>query len=65
MNSKLSLTMNDDLKQIIKKMAEKEWRSLNQQAVHLVQLGLKYKGKEIKDTAAIPEGWQIVVGEHR
>ncbi len=65
MNSKLSLTMNDDLKQIIKKMADDEYRSLNQQFVHLVQLGLKNRGKEIKGTATIPEGWKIVVGELR
>ena len=65
--SRLSLTMDDDLKEIIKKMAEKEWRSLNNQAVHLIKLGLKSVEREIEDeengikhTVKIPEGWEVV-----
>jgi len=65
MGSRLSLTMDDDLEEIIRKMATDEFRTVNQQLRHLIKLGLKYQGKEIKGTATIPKGWQIVVGEHR
>ena len=65
--SRLSLIMGDDLKKVIKEMAKKEWRSLNQQAVHLIKLGLKCGEnenedgeKEIKHKVELPEGWEVV-----
>ncbi len=60
MGGKLSLTMDDGLEQLIREMAKKELRTLNQELRHLVKLGLKYKKKEIKGTATIPEGWEVV-----
>lgn len=63
MGSRLCLIMKDDLENLIRKMAAESDRTPCQQIMHLVDLGLKYQGKEIKDTATIPEGWQIVTSE--
>ena len=60
MGSHLRLIMSDDLEQIIREMAAKELRTPSQQIMYLVKLGLKYQGKPIKDTATIPEGWEVV-----
>ena len=46
---RITVTMSEELFNAIEAMAKEETRSKSQTALHLIQLGIKTKGIEIKD----------------
>jgi len=54
--------MSDDLDQLIRRMAEEETRTISNQILWLIGLGLKSGEKQIKNTVTPPENWQVLEG---
>lgn len=49
-SKRVTVTMPDEIFEIIEKLAKEETRTNSQTALHLIQLGIKSKGIEVNDS---------------
>ena len=47
---RVTVTMPEEIFEVIEKLAEEETRTNSQTALHLIQLGIKSKGIEVNDS---------------
>lgn len=49
-SKRVTVTMPDEVFEVIEKLAKEETRTNSQTALHLIQLGIKSKGIEVNDS---------------